>query len=355
MENNPTLLPVLKKFGLSSEMFSELLKVTNGIIAGGIASTAFFGKPLNNNQDLDVWVPIPFLSYTSSSTAIYNAPLNYSPGAYFNLVHFAINSFLINNQKRPTPENLIKMSLDEIIDRYNGVYEKDSVSYTHEYKESDLSTIIRSIDTYINPWTGRRIQIIYTFNTTVDDIMKSFDFDICQFWSDGSNNFQVNSYTTNPATLTRLCHGHAKILLDPDNINSQYQKERLENRVAKYEKRGYKFSWLANGNHWIQPNLPEAPTYSFWQDFVFTTNDMYGLSEDELEYQFRIMFENSGCNFQGSDINGNIDILINYHIHNNSSDSNAGDNWQYTWRFTWDSVQKCDNIYLRSMILLNPF
>jgi hypothetical protein len=330
-----SLVPILEEFGLSAERLYELLKTTHGFVAGGVVSAAFFGKTIDDTHNLDIWIRLPISSVETSE--------KYGPQDYSNLVKTLVSTFFTNNHQQPSEKDLFNMSLDEIITKYRGSYKKQVQSHD-KYSNSDLSSIVHSVDTFTNPWTDRSIQVIYTLNKSISEVLSSFDLDVCQFWTDGSNNFRIYSYIVNSSTLMNLYQGNATILVNPDEL-SNYQLERLQNRVAKYKNRGY---------NCLLPNLSNLPpSESFWQDFIFTT-DCY-TSKDILRNNIYDLFVEYGCNFNGSEIDVNVKIISNHLYKQYEKNIKNGDIWEYTWRFTWDAENKLDNIFLRKMDLLNPF
>lgn len=353
MAHKPALLPVLKTFGLNPKEFVQFLGVTHGFVAGGAASSAFFGKPLEDEQDLDIWIPIPV---SSSCSGVYKAPFNYDSASYCSLLRTYIFNYFTKNQRRPNQRILLSLSLNQISKKYSGVYTKITTQDVAQYTQSNMSNMISCIDTYENTWTGRRIQVIYTYNKTVDDVLSNYDFDVCQFYTDGSDNFLVKSFKHSATDLTNIRQGHAKILTNTDDIQTEYQQQRLEERVAKYECRGYTFTWASSGNLYRSPELPLAPTESFWQDFVFSTHDLSeNMTTQNMRDVFFNMLNDAGCHFEGSDTEGTLELLVNYYTRQWKLDSEGGDNWNYTWRFTWDAYRAEENFYMYSMILQNLY
>ena len=352
MAHRPSFIPVLKKFGLDPTAFAAFLESSQGFVAGGAPSAAFFGKALDDKQDLDIWVPIPVKSGCKSS---YKASARWDPASYCALIRNAVTNFITRNQDGPSTRHLLKMSLDEIAKKYTGVYQKVKTEDVAEYTKSNMSSFIQSIDTFENPWTGRRIQVIFTYDVSRDEILESFDLDICQFFTDGLNHWTVKPFNMDAATLSNLRNGKARIIMPEEEFKTDYQYERLESRIEKYEARGYTFTWASTGIAWADSQLDEAPTESFWQDIIVTTEDIQDFSEQEMRDAIFNVLDETGCHFRGSDTNGNVDILVKFFETRIPEDKENNDNWQYVWRFTWDADEQEENIYLRKSVLLNPY
>lgn len=343
MAHLPTFLPVLKSFGLKPEPLAAFLKATRGIIAGGAPSSAFFGKDLEDNQDLDIWIPIP--DAKSPVQELYSQVLENN-----------IYNFFTRNRQPPNQHSLLSKTLDQIARKYRGVYQLSVTTNAPEYTQSSIAEIIKRIYVFENPWTGRRIQVICTLDLSPKDLLSTFDLNICQFYVDGSNPQFIVKHIHSADVLTELRNGDATILSPSDStVNlSEYQQVRLKNRIAKYETRGYTFKWLDSSLPWGE--LPEAPTESFWQDFILTTEDyQHMLNNDNAYDTIYQMLDDAGCNFKGADIDGTMKVFLSTIEKLTTRDDQNGDVWKYTWRFTWDADTKLDNIYIRGQLLLNPF
>lgn len=324
MAYRPTLLPILAKFGLSQDGFQEFLSATRGFVAGTAASSGFFGKTLEDGQDLEIFIPNPGNAGNADN--------------YFELLGNYVRLFFTTNQGRPTEEELLGRAIDEVIDEYCGFYKApEPVDLTNEYNNVPA----QSINTFTNPFTGRRIKVIYTYDSDIENILSKFDLDVCQFWSDGSDNFCVYAYNSNPHSLAKLRRGYATILVDPNQL-TEHQIINLQSRLSKYKNLGYEFT---------VNQQPQAPEESFWQDLIFTSSDYHG---DPTNFRKNIynLFKECECIFQGSEMVENTNIILNFLKEFDPDDS---DNWEYTWRFTWDADNMEDNIYLRKMVMLNPY
>jgi hypothetical protein len=331
MAHNPSLLPVLKEFGISPGSLSELLQVTDGFIAGGCLSSAFFGESIEE-QDLNIWIPVQAEPKVAFS--------------HFKVVHHLVSTFL-TSKKQLSKDMLLGMSLDEIPAYIKGYYKNVKAFKPNEFTELPF---VRITYRFENPWTGQNVNVIYTTDMNVKDVMSKFDLDINQFWSNGSNNFQIYSYNTDPNILTNLRNGFVKILVNSDELSIN-QSENLAKRIAVFESFGYKFNWSADGRPWNHTQLADAPTESFWQDFIFTTNEP---CVDHPDYIYSLLDE-AGCNFKGAETDVNVKIIQKY-IEKRIKLAKADDDiWQYTFRFTWNAKEQSDNIYLIQATLLNPF
>lgn len=345
MAHKPSFLPVLKKFGLEPEALAIFLKATRGIIAGSAPSSAFFGKNIEDDQDLDIWIPLPD-STTSTLQSVQTL--------YAQVVENNIYNFFTRNQQQPNKSSLLSKSLNQIVRKYRGVYQRTVTSDLAEYTQSNIADMIERIDVFENPWTGRRIQVICTLDFTPEELLSNFDLDICQFYVDGSDPEFIVKHNHSADVLTALRRGNATILSDPTDTLTEYQLTRLENRIAKYESHGYMFKWQHSGIPWTQ--ISDAPTESFWQDFILTTADYRYMLDNHTEYDtIYQMLDDAGCNFKGADTAGTINTILSHIKKQTPCDEKDCDVWEYTWRFTWDADSKLDNIYIKRMLLLNPF
>lgn len=352
MAYRPSLLPLLKKFGLDPQSFSSFLLCSHGFVAGGAAATAFFGKKLDSSQDLDIWIPLPVTLNHKSS---YTAKERWDTASYCSLIQNTVTQFFTRNQKGPSASNLLSMSLEQIARKYRGVYRHITTTDVAEYTQSTLAPLVKSIVTFENPWTSRRIQVIFTYDVTLNDVLASFDLDVCKFYADGTNSFAIK-HNHSASTLHSLRMGKATIIGD-SVLLTEYQRARLETRVAKYEARGFTFTWAVTGRPWNEQfAIPDAPHESFYQDFILTTHDFTSNpSHAELRDCIRELFRAAECDFKGSDMEGNLDIMVPWMKARLSTDYKDGDNWQYTWRFTWDAERNEENVFICHMLLLNPY
>jgi hypothetical protein len=360
MAHKPSFLPVLKVFGLNPKSLAYFLDSTNAIIAGGAPASAFFGKPLEDTQDLDIWIPTPCaLEDVNHPTS---PPVKWDNASYIKLLRNNVFNYFERNQAAPSNATLLSKSLNHIIKKYKGNYRRISMSDVDfaEYTKTTMNNIM-TIDTFENPWTSRRIQVIYVYDLSPQDILSKFDLDVCKFYVNGSDSEFLVKHHHSAYTLTKLRLGVATVCSPYDilyeSYMTDYQRKRLDERIAKYKARGYTVISETTGFVWgAKEELLPDPEESFWQDFKFTSSDI----SDRIEYEsmrdiFRHMLSGAGCDFVGSDTEGNVDVLAKYHTERMKDDCASGDNWRYIWRFTWNAETKEENIYLRSMVLQNPF
>lgn len=356
MDSTANLLPVLERFGLDKYSLSTFLQFTQGFIAGGAVSSAFFEKELDDTQDLDIWIP---------GTIPYQASSNNTQGKYsvytYKLIREYVYNYFTKVYQSTSIQDLLNMKLDELADKYPSYYKYLDNSDISEYKDSSLSKIVKNIDVYENPWTHRRIQVMYLYDLNINNpldlltyIVNSFDLNVCQFYThclDYSTTFQIK-HSHSPSTLFQLREGKAQILCSNSELN-EFQKERLEKRVCKYENRGYSFSWSFSNKPYRKAVLQPAPLYSFYQDFDVYTSEI-GNTTDLRKYLHQVL-EQYGCHFEGSDTEGNLNFLVKWLKKKYKQDKENGDEWRYTFRFTWDANKKNENIYIRHMLMMNPY
>jgi len=352
MAHKPSFLAVLESFGLNPESMSYFLHATQGRIIGGSAASAFFGTPLEDIQDIDIWIPLPV---QPGGKELYDVA-DWNVSTYIELLRNNVYNFFERNQKPPTKNTLLSKSLDYITHKYRGVYQRLTTTNVDNHIQIALSNIVLSVETWKNPWTERTIKVIYTYNIGILDILSSFDMDVCQFYVEGYDTQFIVKHNHSPKTLATLRNGTATVFSQYDSQLTDYQQKRLNERIAKYKKLGYTVKSETTGYPWIGNNLPPAPNESFWQDFEFTTDEVKNYTDkDSLRQKFYEMLVEAGCDFVGSDTKGNLDILVNLHFKWTIDHINNEDNWHYIWRFTWDADRKEENIYLRHMSLLNPY
>jgi hypothetical protein len=333
---HPTMDSVISSvFGIPVHSLADLLRNLHGYIAGGACSSTFLGKNLCDSQDLDIWIPLPLTSKHVSS--IGTDGTRWSPSYYIQIVSDLIHNFMTTIQKRPTQKKMLTMSLDSIINNYKGCYQKSASSYAYD---RSVRSIYR-IDRFENPYTGRQVQFIYTYDISIRDIIDNFDMDVCQFFAQPMGNTFPIQHFHDSKTISRITKGFGQYLIDMTTLSD---KERLKckNRIQKYTARGFIFHVLSS-----------APEKDIVKD-IHILSDKYYNTSDSKQYLYNLL-EESGCHFDGSDTDGNIELIRKYMKEKQCEYHTNMDIWKVTFRFTWDAVKRDENIYVIKTELMNPF
>jgi hypothetical protein len=187
-------------FELDVKEFSQLLYVTQGIVAGSSVLSAYTG--LFKPNDLDIWV------YRQIPTNGPVHPLNY-------------------------------MAERNIMDLYVYVLEKQgyhrqgyNMSPSSEgYNDGDLQRTIKNIVNFTK--NDKKIQIIYT-NYQVEEVIEGFDFTICKIY------WKVSKILTGTIISNYMKDIHEGIFYS----NKDTSKPRELLRKEKYESRGFTFKGI---------------------------------------------------------------------------------------------------------------
>jgi hypothetical protein len=234
----------MSEFNISYEELKNILKFTNGFIAGGFALSAFLNNNIettlidNNlpkNQDIDIFITIPYTyehSYRHPWKYIFELgylPFELLAKQYIKNILESKNYYedILNDRKRynnfHTIKNITTKDINEI-----------------EYKNSALSHFIKNITTYINNDTKRKIQIIILYDCKIEYFLETFDLNICKLafmYSYSIDNLDfyhnINNYLKNyDLDLIKNKKMYVNISLYTPN---------LFKRIIKYISRGYDF------------------------------------------------------------------------------------------------------------------
>jgi hypothetical protein len=206
---------VLPYFGLDERGFAEVLEATGAFVAGGSCLAAFLGTPIQEGQDMDIWLP----EYVDSA---------------FLAIRFYLES---RGYQKETP--------NEIWNRLREAKRKgEDVEYT---SMEPFKTIINSIHNfYKTDKNGNqiKIQLIKCGDVGIIDILNHFDLNICKFYTKVSlMNGSPTISITHPDLANRpkrLLEIHGRIMRPVPNSTYCKGSKNTVLRIKKYEGRGFR-------------------------------------------------------------------------------------------------------------------
>jgi hypothetical protein len=239
----------MSKFNISYEELINILKFTNGFIAGGFALSAFLNnsieKTINSNllpedQDIDIFIRIPYT---------YENNINCPTDIIFELGYLPFE--LLAKQYIKTileSKNYIEDILtDKRYNDYHKIKNKTSININEiEYKNSALTHFIKNITTYINNNTKKKIQIIILYDCKIENFLETFDLNICRLAF-------LYSYDKNDLDFYHNMNEYLKDY-DLDMIINRKMyvymllyRPNIFSRIIKYINRGFEF--IDKNNH----------------------------------------------------------------------------------------------------------
>ncbi len=216
---------ILPYFGLDDKGFSEVLDVTGAFVAGGSCLAAFLGTPIQEGQDMDIWLPTA-AGFTKERPADWRV----------------LWPFRIYLESR----GYKKETADEKFQRIQKEMRRGEANdYTS--MEPFKTTIHRIHNFYKTNEKGRetKIQVIECGYVTPPDILKYFDLNICQFytddihWNHGYPTISIShpDLGTNPKRLLEI---HGRIMRPIPNSTYLEGSKNTVARIAKYKARGFR-------------------------------------------------------------------------------------------------------------------
>jgi len=219
---------ITNHFELDINKFAKLLYDVNSFISGGSVLSAFLNEYINENQDLDIFLRIPYdrekdRNYYCPSFKNYYYP-------YQELAKEKINNFL--ESQGYTLD--IKYSSEEEI--YNRLKNRGAIKNELPYLQSELSKYVKNIMNYMN--NGRKIQLITLYDCSIEEFLDTYDLNICRLaiCSDINNNLYFYHEQNNYMSKNELddIKNKKMYIFNPKFINN------ISNRVKKYIDRGFK-------------------------------------------------------------------------------------------------------------------
>jgi len=222
---------LLNNFNFEYDELKKLLYSTQSFIAGGAALKVFLNENYDENQDLDIFLPIPY----SRNDFIQG------PNVIYKKYKFGYLPF----------EELAKEKIKAILHNKGYYLTSSGVSNHHncgnnptkdiEYMKCALTHFIKNIINYENIITKKKIQIITVFEHSIQDILDTFDLNICQIainCNDNSFYFNLENAGIQDLISKKLMY-----------ITNPLYPSNLEKRINKYLSRGFT---------WIKPNGEEV-------------------------------------------------------------------------------------------------
>jgi hypothetical protein len=226
---------IVSKFGLSPYEFAGLLRCYNGYMMGGSVLSAWLGRPLEEAQDLDVFVPLPVplnggtytIAKRSSDGMLSEAGMRWSTWAFVEAIRRNFESFL-------TSRGYVAAAANGS-DEYYGTRHFNTVIYY-------VRSFNRAVDGVV-----QKIQIVYTRDITAAENAARVDFDCCQFYAapselymDSEGNFFPITSIHDDSHDRSIRDGVARVLYKLEDL-TEFERRKMDARLCKYMKRGFMF------------------------------------------------------------------------------------------------------------------
>ncbi len=213
---------VLPYFDLDDKGFAEVLEFTGAFVAGGSCLAAFLGIPIQEGQDMDIWLP-------TAQGISKEDPADWR-------VLWPFRMYLESRGYK-------KETAQELFERMHKAKRRgEEIEYTS--MEPFKTTIHHIHNFYKTNKDGKqlKIQVIECGNVTETDILKHFDLNICQFytnkvsWKHGTIFITHPDLETNPKRVLEI---HGRIMRPVPNSTYLEASANTINRIKKYESRGF--------------------------------------------------------------------------------------------------------------------
>lgn len=217
---------LVKNFNLEIEELKDLLYSTKSFIAGGSVLSTFLNEKLDDNQDLDIFLPIPYTKEETNNFSKYYEKFKLGFLPYEELAKNKIASILTSKNyqlQRQVPKDFTN---------------ENKPTKDIEYMKCGLTHFIKNIENYENKNINRKIQIITVYDHSIQDILNTFDLNICQI-AILNNGFNFHFYIGQSYENLELIENKKMYILNP------LYPANLHKRIKKYLLRGFT---------WIRPN-----------------------------------------------------------------------------------------------------
>jgi len=279
-------------FNLTINDLENILKNTNGFIAGGFALYCYLNNKIDlsidlpEDSDIDIFIKLP-LNYEQIRKNIELGSI-YVPFEYLAIQY--VDSILLNKGYK---KNCKYDDINKRMKQSNNFSNLDEI----EYHKCALSHFIKNITTYHNEEYNKKIQIIIIYDCLIEEFLKTFDINICQiaiYWDYKNNKFNFYHNSIKYLTYYELQLIKKKHMF----ICNPLYYANLENRILKYINRGFTL-------------------INFKGDFIFchqniTINDInqYIISNYEPKVITWETFNNKNKNYYSNNINELINNMI---------------------------------------------
>jgi hypothetical protein len=238
-------------FNITNFELAQIIKNTNGFIAGGFALGCFLSNGLNKlndcsqqinelfdcpiEQDIDIFIKSPY-TYEKVRSDI-NIGVGNSTNS--NNIPFELLAIQYIDSILKT-KNYSKNDLNmDVSIRMNLSWRNKDLEEI-EYHKSALSHYIKNITTWKNEY-GRKIQVIILYNCLIVDFIQTFDLSICKIgicWDYVKNKFEYYHKITEYLDANDLYLIKNKKFY----ICNPLYPSNLEKRIMKYIQRGFTFT-----------------------------------------------------------------------------------------------------------------
>lgn len=196
-------------YNLEVKDLNNLLEDTKAFVAGGFVTTFVVGDELAPGQDLDIWV------FGGIET---------------------------------------RQGIHDWMTRHWRFIERPSAEKKVEYDNSISN--VRDLVQYVYPDTGRIIQFIWTYNTDVSSVLKTFDLTSCMLAYANGTTESPGSFITVAPHWERILNKETSIYKGP--YSASMNPVKMLTRALKYRARGFKIVDLETGSAISDHDLPEA-------------------------------------------------------------------------------------------------
>jgi len=207
---------ITNHFSLNYSEFAKALYDTN----------AFLNENINADQDLDIFLRIPYSRIYDNFTNRYKFKNNYYP--YQELAKEKINTFLESHGYKLD----VEYSSEEEIN--NRLRNRDKIKDELPYLMSELSKYVKNI---MNYWKdNKKIQLITLYDCSIEEFLDTYDLNICRLAICANRNNELYFYYEENNYITKKeledIQNKKMYIFNPKFINN------IANRVKKYISRG---------------------------------------------------------------------------------------------------------------------
>jgi hypothetical protein len=221
---NKNIDKLAEHFEINNKDLYNILHRTGGEIMGGCLLPLYLNENFYEDQDLDIFVKLPYESKYNDHPNIYNPNMDHPThmmARYEFLMLSYIDKILKNN-------NFTIFSTEGQILNWSEKLFFDSYA---KYQETPVGIYLKHVLTYQK--NNKKIQIIILFNCDTEDLLKLFDLSICKLHLDTS---KINNTLTQYIDETTQNEIKNKLMR---SIISKHENTHREIRIEKYIKRGF--------------------------------------------------------------------------------------------------------------------
>jgi predicted RNA binding protein YcfA (HicA-like mRNA interferase family) len=279
-----TMDTTVSKFGLSPYEFAGILRCYHGYIMGGAVLSVWLERPLEDTQDLDVFVPlpVPLVPVDDTVAAGYYTIARLSDGVLTE-ADGRWNTWMFVEAIRRNFESFLT----------SRGYVAVAADGSHEYYGTrHFRNVIHSVRSYTRTIDGvvRKIQVVFTRDITAAENAARVDFDCCQFYAAPDPTYTdvhflpISSIHDNAHDM-EIHNGRARVLYDLDSLTT-YERLKMDERIRKYTARGFFFRGTRGGTSTSVLPLPPRVDRSALITILSTDLDTRAVHKALLAHRF---------------------------------------------------------------------